>query len=78
MGFGEVIVRKSPINPHTYHLTITASDRGNPSRSSTAIVIVNVIATNEVNCTETDFGKVVSKYITSKSKPDCVEFHSRS
>jgi hypothetical protein len=57
MGFGEVVVERTPINPHNYHLTITASDRGNPSRSSTATLTVHVVATSEVNCTTGNYGK---------------------
>lgn len=56
VGFGEVVVQRTPINPHTYELTITASDRGIPSRSSTARLTVHVVATSEVNCTTENYG----------------------
>lgn len=56
MGFGEVIVQRTPINPHTYTLTVTASDRGNPPRSSTATLVVHVAATSQVNCTRETYG----------------------
>lgn len=56
VGFGEVVVQRSPINPHTYTLTITASDRGNPSRSSNATIVVHVIATSDVNCILPNYG----------------------
>ena len=55
--FGEVVVRRTPINPHTYFLTITASDRGLISRSSNTTIAVHVIATNDVDCAAVDFGK---------------------
>lgn len=57
MGFGEVVVERTPINPHVYNLTITASDRGVPSRSATARLIVHVVATSGVNCTTGNYGK---------------------
>lgn len=56
-GFGEVIVRRSPILPHTYNLTITATDHGTPRRSSNATLIVHVIATTVVDCNTNDYGE---------------------
>lgn len=58
MGFGEVVVKRTPINPHVYSLTITASDRGVPPRSATASLTVHVVATSEVNCTTANYGKI--------------------
>lgn len=57
MGFGEVVVQRTPINPHIYTLTVTASDRGVPSRSATARLTVHVVATSEVNCTTGNYGE---------------------
>ena len=59
MGYGEIVVARTPINPHVYNLTITASDRGVPSRSATARVVVNVVATSDVNCTRGNYGKML-------------------
>ena len=56
VGFGEVVVANSPINPHTYTLIITASDRGTPPRSSNATMIVHVTATREIDCNANNFG----------------------
>ena len=56
-GFGEVVVRRSPILPHTYNLTITAADHGTPSRHANATLIIHVIATTVVDCNSNDFGK---------------------
>ena len=56
LGFGEVIVQRSPILPHTYTLTITAADRGTPSLSTNATLIVHVTATTDVDCTLNEFG----------------------
>ena len=55
-GFGEVVVQRTPINPHVYSLTITASDRGNPPRSARARLVVHVVATSDVNCTTDNYG----------------------
>ena len=57
VGFGEVIVQRSPILPHTYTLTIEATDRGTPSRSSNASLVVHVSATSGVDCTSSDYGE---------------------
>ena len=56
VGFGEVIVRNMPILPHTYTLTITATDRGTPPRSANALLIIHVTTTTMVNCSANDFG----------------------
>ena len=56
MGFGEVIVQRSPILPHTYTLTITASDHGTPSRSTNATLIIQVTTSSTVDCNLNEFG----------------------
>ena len=56
MGFGEVKVRRSPILPHTYVLTITARDGGNPPLSSTATLTVLVTTSSMVDCTQPAYG----------------------
>ncbi len=58
MGFGEVVVHRTPINPHTYTLTITASDRGNPRRTSRATVLVHVAAISDVDCETANYGNL--------------------
>ena len=57
VGFGEVLIQKTPINPHTYTLTITASDRGTPPRSANATMVVHVAATSDVDCNTGRYGK---------------------
>ena len=57
VGYGEVIVQRSPIFPHTYTLTITATDRGTPPRSSNATLIVHVTTSQAVDCRRNEFGK---------------------
>ena len=66
-GFGEVIVRSSPILPHTYNLTITATDHGTPRRSSNATLIVRVIATTVIDCNTDDYGKQEKNYLRQGS-----------
>lgn len=56
MGFGEVIVRRSPILPHTYVLTITARDGGNPPLSSMATLTMLVTTSSIVDCTRPEYG----------------------
>ena len=56
-GFGEVVVRRSPLLPATYNLTITATDHGTPRRSTNATLIVHVIATTIVDCNTNDYGE---------------------
>jgi len=56
-GLIDYNITSGTINPHTYHLIVTASDSGNPQMSAIASVIVNVIATVAVNCTEMTFGE---------------------
>ena len=56
MGFGEVIVQKMPILPHTYTLTITATDHGTPPRSANATLIIHVTTNQTVDCSANDFG----------------------
>ena len=56
VGYGEVIVQRSPIFPHTYTLTITATDRGTPPRSSNATLIVHVTTSQAVDCRRNEFG----------------------
>ena len=56
VGFGEVIVRRTPILPHMYTLTITATDRGTPRRSTNATLIVHVNSSVVVDCTSNNFG----------------------
>ena len=58
MGFGEVVVQRSPINPHTYTLTVTASDRGNPPKASNATIVIHVVATSDVDCDAANYGKL--------------------
>lgn len=60
VGFGEVLVKRSPLNPGTYTLTITASDRGLPPRSSNATLVVHVTAIRDVDCLSDDYGKFVN------------------
>lgn len=55
-GFGEVIVQRTPILPHTYTLTVTATDRGSPPRSAYATLIIHVTTSQDVNCTLNEFG----------------------
>ena len=56
MGFGEVIVQRIPILPHTYTLTITATDHGTPPRSTNATLVIHVLASEIVDCNLNDFG----------------------
>ena len=56
-GFGEVIVQRTLILPYTFTLTITATDRGTPPKSTNATLIIHVATSNEVDCSENDFGK---------------------
>ena len=56
MGFGEVIVQRSPILPHTYTLTITATDHGAPPRSTNATLIIRVTTSQVVDCNLNEFG----------------------
>lgn len=55
-GFGEVIVQWEPILPHTYTLTITATDHGTPPRSANATLIIRVTTSQVVDCSTSDFG----------------------
>ena len=55
-GFGEVIVQRTPILPHTYTLTVTATDRGAPPRSADATLIIRVTTSQVVDCTLNEFG----------------------
>ncbi len=55
-SFGEVSVARSPILPHTYTLTITATDGGSPALSADAVLTVRVVATHTIDCTEPQFG----------------------
>ena len=57
MGFGEVVVHRIPILPHTYTLTITATDRGTPPRSTNATLIIRVTTSQVVDCSSNDFGE---------------------
>ena len=54
--FREVIVRRIPILPHIYTLTITATDRGTPPRSANATLIIRVTTNQVVDCSTDDFG----------------------
>ena len=56
-SFGEVVVRTSPLLPHTYTLIITARDQGSTPRSANATLIVQVIATTMINCSLPQFGE---------------------
>ena len=56
MGFGEVIVQMTPILPHTYTFTVTATDRGSPPRSANATLIIHVTTSQEVDCNLNPFG----------------------
>lgn len=52
-----VVIKHSPIEPNEYMIKVKVTDNGNPSKSDTATVIVTVIASGEINCNETIFGK---------------------
>ena len=54
--YGEVVVGVTPINPHTYTLTVTASDEGTPPRSTNATLTVLVVASSQVDCDLSNFG----------------------
>ena len=58
MGFGEVVVQRTPINPHTYPLVITASDRGSPPRTSNASLVVHVVPTSNIDCNAPNYRKL--------------------
>ncbi len=45
-----VRVGRSPILPHTYRLIVMATDRGSPPRSAEAVLEVEVIASEHVDC----------------------------
>ena len=57
--FGTVTVQHSPLLAKDYTLTITATDHGNPHRSSlqNAVVVVMVIASTPVACSDPRYGK---------------------
>lgn len=55
-GFGEVVVQQTPINPHTYTLTISAADRGDPPRSTRAVLTVHVVSSSDVDCNVDNYG----------------------
>lgn len=54
---GDVRVASSPLLPGTYHLTITASDHGSPSLSTSAVLTVTVEATGAVDCNSNSYSK---------------------
>ena len=54
---GTVVVKRSPILPRMYTLVITASDGGAPPRSANAMLVINVTASNQVDCSEPQYGK---------------------
>lgn len=45
-----IVIRKSPILPGKYNLTIAAFDHGSPVRSSSAYLLINVAASSPVDC----------------------------
>ena len=53
----KVIIKHSPIQPDKYLIVVTVSDNGKSPKSDTATVIVTVIASGEINCTEALYGK---------------------
>ena len=59
---GTVVVKQSPILPRTYALVITASDGGTPPRSATALLVVNVTASNQVDCSDPQYGELCIAY----------------
>ena len=54
---GDVRVASSPLLPGIYHLTITASDHGTPSLSTSAVLTVTVEATGAVDCSSNLYSK---------------------
>ena len=55
---GTVVVKQSPILPRMYTLVVTASDGGTPPRSATALLVVNVTASNLVDCSDPQYGEL--------------------
>lgn len=54
---GDVRVASSPLLPGIYHLTITVSDHGSPSLSTSAVLTVTVVAEGAVDCSSDTYGK---------------------
>lgn len=82
-SFGEVTVARSPILPHTYTLTITASDGGSPPFTASALLTVRVVATSDVDCTDPQFrppmissssSRQIEVSVDSEVMFDCVYF----
>ena len=49
--------KHSPIEPNEYIVEVTVRDHGTPSKSDTAIVVITSIASNEIQCNQSIFGK---------------------
>lgn len=82
-AFGEVTVARSPILPHTYTLTITASDGGSPSFTANVSLTVRVVATSDVDCTMSEFSSpsissssssLIKVSVDSEVTLDCIYF----
>ena len=58
-AFGTVTVQHSPLLAKVYNLIITVTDHGTPPRSSrqNAVVVVNVIASTPVDCSDPRYGE---------------------
>ena len=74
-SFGDVSVKRTPIHPQTYILTITAKDGGNPSLSDDVTLTVAVTATQDVDCTDPEYGP---PQITSSPPSRTVEINVSS
>ena len=60
---GALVVAITPLYPTTYQLIVLASDGGTPSLVGRAYVSITVVATQSVNCSNTNY---YSKLVTAR------------